>query len=130
MRWMITLICAAALLGVHAGCNSDTGPRKYDISGTVKFEGKDVLEGEIVFQPQNPSLGAEGGAIKDGKYEMKAKEGVNQVQVRATRVVPGKKGPLGEDWVEQYIPEKFNDQTTLSADVGAGKVKHDFDLKN
>ncbi|MCC6511902.1 MAG: hypothetical protein IT423_22580 [Pirellulaceae bacterium] len=129
MRWMTTLICAVALLSVQAGCNTEKGPRKYDISGTVKFDGQDIVEGEIVFQPQNESIGAEGGVIKDGRYSMKAREGVNQVQVRATRVVPGKKGPLGEDWVEQFIPEQYNDQSTLTAEVGSGKTKHDFDMK-
>ena len=36
---------------------------------------------------------------------------------------------MGEDWVEQFIPEQFNEQTTLSAEVGPGKIKHDFELK-
>ena len=117
------------LLGFLAGCSSETGPRKYDVSGTVKFDGKDVAEGEIIFQSDNPSIAAEGGMIKGGKYTLKAREGKNKVEIRATQVVPGKNGPMGEDWVEQFVPEQYNEKSTLTAEVGSGKTKHDFDLK-
>lgn len=115
------------LLGLFVGCG-ESGPKKYDVSGTIKMDGKEVTEGEIVFESDNPSFGPEGGPIKDGKYTAKAHEGNNKVQIRATRVVPGKKGPLGEDWVEQYIPENYNEKTTLSVVVGSGKTQHDFNL--
>ena len=45
------------------------------------------------------------------------------------RPVPGKKGLMGEDAVEQYIPKQYNEETTLSADVARGKTEHNFDLK-
>jgi hypothetical protein len=124
--------CCAALLalgiGFAAGCGQP-GPKMMEVSGTVKFDGKDVADGDITFVPENQSVGGEGGKIKDGKYTLKVKEGKNKVQIMATREVPGKKGPMGEDLVEQYIPEKYNDQTTLTADVGPGKTEHNFDLK-
>jgi hypothetical protein len=50
------------------------------------------------------------------------------VQIRGTRIIAGKKGPMGEDWVDAFVPKKYNDKTTLTADVGAGKTQHDFDL--
>ena len=129
MRSIRASIAIVFLLGLAVGCG-ESGPKKYDVSGTIKMDGKEVTEGEIVFQSTNPSYGPEGGTIKDGKYTAKAHEGNNKVEIRATRVVPGKKGPLGEDWVEQYIPPTYNEKSTLSADVGSGKTKHDFDLKN
>ncbi len=129
MRLKIVTVFAAGLLALVVGCSNEVGPKKYDVSGTVKVDGKEVAEGEIIFQSDDQSVGAEGGTIKNGKYATKAREGKNKVQIRATRVVPGKKGPMGEDWVEQFIPEQFNEQSTLSAEVGPGKTKHDFELK-
>ncbi len=123
------LLGLAGLLGLIVGCSNEVGPKKYDVSGTVKVDGTEVAEGEIVFQSDNQSIGAEGGMIKDGKYALKAREGKNKVQIRATRIVPGKKGPMGEDWVEQFVPDQYNEKSTLSAEVSSGKTKHNFELK-
>ena len=128
MRLKIVAMFAVGLLGLVVGCSNEVGPKKYDVSGAVKVDGKEVAEGEIIFQSDDKSVGAEGGAIKDGKYALKAREGKNKVEIRATRIVPGKKGPMGEDWVEQFIPEQYNEKSTLTAEVGSGKTKHDFEL--
>lgn len=122
------ILFAVGILGFAVGCGGEPGPRKYEITGTVKFDGKEIATGDIMFVPENKSIGAEGGKIENGKYTMKAREGKNRVEIRATRTVPGKKGPMGEDWVEQFIPDQFNEKSKLSADVGSGKTTHDFDL--
>ncbi len=113
---------------VAAGCGKSS-PKLHDVNGTVKFDGQDVAEGDITFIPEDKSVGAEGGKIKAGRYTLKVKEGKNKVQILANRLIPGKKGPMGEDAVEPYIPEKYNDKTELTADVAAGKTTHNFDLK-
>src|SRR6185437_14801065 len=105
------ICCLAAVVLVLAGCG-EPGPRKYKVSGTVRYDGQMVADGDVIFIPEDKSVGPEGGKIKDGKYSLMAREGKNQVQLRASRVVPGKKGPMGEDWVESYLPEKYNDKTT------------------
>ena len=125
-RWVF-LAGLVALLLAGAGCGQ-SGPKKLDVSGTVKYDGQEVTEGFITFFPEDKNIGPEAGPIKDGRYTAKAVEGKNKVQITATRPVPGKKGPMGEDFVEQYIPEKYNTQTTLSAEVGSGKTEHNFDL--
>jgi hypothetical protein len=127
-RWLFAPLLGA-LLGAIAGCGG-SGPKKFDVSGTVTFDGVPVADGDLTFTPEDKSRGAEGGKIKDGKYTMKAHEGKNKIQIIATRIVPGKKGAMGEDFIEQYIPAKFNEKSDLSADVGAGKTEHNFDLKN
>ena len=118
------LLLSFALVGCGKG-----GPGKRDVTGTVKFDGQDVADGDIVFTPDDKSVGAEGGKIKDGKYTIKARDGKNKVEVRATRLVPGKKGPMGEDASEMYVPEKYNLKTELTADISADKTEHNFDLK-
>jgi len=120
-------LAAIGVLAMLQGCGS-SGPRVLDVKGTVQYDGKPVAEGDITFLPENEAIGGEGGKIKDGKYAMKVKEGKNKVRITASQVVPGKKGPMGEDWVEQFMPAKYNDSTTLSADVATGKTQHDFNL--
>jgi hypothetical protein len=118
----------AGLILAVSGCGK-SGPSKLDVSGTVKYDGQEVTEGFITFFPEDKSVGPEAGPIKDGKYTAKVREGKNKVQIQANRPVPGKKGPMGEQAVEQYIPKQYNEETTLTADVGSGKTQHDFDLK-
>jgi hypothetical protein len=128
---MSRLLAATALAGLILGAGGcgKSGPKIYDVSGTVKYEGQDISEGDIIFFPEDKSVGPEAGKIKDGKYTAKAREGKNKVYIQASRTVPGKKGPMGEDFVETYIPKKYNDDSTLNADVGSGKTEHTFDLK-
>ena len=57
------------------GCGGSDGPKRYDLSGTVTFDGKPIPAGSIIFQP-NASAGNSGpqGAaeIRDGKYDTSA----------------------------------------------------------
>ncbi len=128
---MIRFCSFGVLVGLvvaAAGCGKPAAT-KLDVSGTVKYDGQDVAEGYITFVPGDKSVGPEAGPIKDGKYTAKVVSGKNTVKIQATRTVPGKKGPMGEDFVEQYIPEKYNDKTELDADIAVGKTTHNFDLK-
>ena len=118
----------ATLVLALTGCGS-SGPKKFDVTGTVKYDGKDVEDGFITFTPDDKTVGPEAGPIKNGKYTVKANGGKNKVKIQANRLVPGKKGPMGEDAIEPYIPTKYNDSTTLEVDIGAGKTEHNFDLK-
>ncbi len=129
MRAWFGVAAAAALAAGLTGCG-DSGPKKLAVSGSVQFDGKDVPEGDILFVPEARGVGPEGGKIKDGKYTASVPEGKYKVEVTATRVVPGKKGPMGtEDLLEDYIPAKYNQKTELTAEVSGGKTTHDFPLK-
>lgn len=109
------------------GC--DSGPRLYDITGKVSFDGVSVAKGDITLRPENPTTAPQGAMIKEGSFQMKANEGKYKVEIISTRVVPGKKGPMGEDAIEEFIPEKYNLQTTLSAEVkSSGKNELLFEL--
>jgi hypothetical protein len=124
----ITIVAGLfGLLAAAAGCGDGKG-KKYDVSGAVSYDGQDVADGDIVFVPEDKTVSPEGGKIKDGKYTAKVPAGKCRVEIRGNRTVPGKKGPMGEDFVESYIPEKYNVKSTLSAEVGSGKTTHDFKL--
>jgi len=71
--WGLVAVCLAA-----AGC-SKSGPPRYQLSGTVKFDGKPIPVGFIYFNPDTtkgnsgPGSGAE---IKNGAYSTPAGGGV------------------------------------------------------
>jgi hypothetical protein len=126
---------AAAAVALAGGCSPGVGA--YEVEGSVTLDGAPLTEGDIVFQPEDPKIGPEGGKIKDGRYKMKAKAGANKVEIRAVRAVPGKTTPSAagpgappDPVLESIVPEKYNNTTELKADVGAGKTKHDFTLKS
>lgn len=58
------------------GWNSDTGPERFDVSGTVTFDGIPIPRGTIVFSPDQSkgNSGPQGAAeISDGKYDTSTK---------------------------------------------------------
>lgn len=122
--WLWAMSAAAALLG--GGCGS--GVQMYEVTGAVTFEGRPVPAGDIIFKPEDASLGAESGKIQGGRYSARVKGGKNRVEIRAVREVPGKKGPMGEPLLEDYLPEAYNEKTKLTADVGPGRTSFDFPL--
>jgi hypothetical protein len=112
------------------GCTR-AGPKTYEVSGAVTFNGQPVSKGGITFLPSDKSHTPQGSTIEDGTYKLRAEAGSYRVQITATRTIPGKKvkGPSGEtDAVEQYIPDNYNKQTTLNAEVKADKNQLDFPL--
>ena len=96
----------AGLLAV-SGCSKGL----HEVTGTVKFDGKPVPEGDIIFIPDDKAQGPEAGKIKDGKYTVHAKPGPSHVKITANREVPGEKGPMGEPKREDYVPKKYNEET-------------------
>lgn len=131
-RHLILGSLMTAVLAV-AGCGSgDGGPAKYKVTGTVTFNGQNVSDGQIIFTPTENGMGPEAGFIKDGKYSVMSKGGKQKVSITASREVPGKtqsdfKGgtvPL----LESYIPEKYNKNTELVAEVKNGSNSVDFKL--
>lgn len=67
----IYLTAVAGCVLLFAGCGGNRGPERYSLTGQVKFEGKPVPHGFIMFTPDK-SKGNEGPAtgapIVDGKY--------------------------------------------------------------
>lgn len=127
MRQCLRLIgLAAILLLAGPGCGQES--KFHQVDGTVTWNGAAVADGEIIFIPEEKEFGADASKIKDGKYSLKAREGKKRVEIRATRPVPGKLGPMGEPAIEDFIPEEYNDKSTLSADISKDKKNFDFPL--
>jgi hypothetical protein len=137
----MTVVRMALLLGVvsmlvSAGCR-DKGPRLYSVSGNVSFNGKPIEMGEITFAPVGGAGRPDSAVISNGNYQVKVTEGSKIIKVSAVSTDPELVGPPPPDMPpggfnppREYIPERFNEQSTLTAQVEAknGQV-FDFDLK-
>jgi hypothetical protein len=120
-----------------AGCAAD-GPKRYAVSGEVKLRGQPLDHGAVTFLPEDPALGANGGAvIKNGRYSIPAQNGLlpGRYKVIITSAdrsgvidpdaLPGPAGPLPKD----RINPRYNAQTTLTAEVKAdGPNTFNFDV--
>jgi hypothetical protein len=129
---MLRSLCSLALLAVPLvalGCSS--GPRMHKVMGNVTYNGKPVEEGDILFVPTTKSLGPDPGKIKNGRFEFLAKEGTHRVEISASRILPGgAKGAGGEPVAEEYLPERYNTASDLTAHVQAsGPNQFEFKLE-
>lgn len=127
----IPAACAAV---AAPGC----GPGGSPVSGAVSFDDAPVENGTISFVPADGKGPTFGGVIEAGRYAVVAPTpGAKVVRVSAVRptgrTLPpdplvGETAPVDE--IAAYIPEQYNDQSTLTCDVVAGPNKFDFHLKS
>ena len=71
-------LCIFFFLLMSFGCSRNSGPERYDLSGSITFDGKPVPAGYIMLAPDK-SKGNEGpgtsAEIKDGLYRTRPHEG-------------------------------------------------------
>lgn len=129
----LTLLVASFILGCSGG--------QAIVEGQVTFDGQPVEQGTIVFEPVDGTGAVAGGTIQNGKYRLGAEEqltpGNKLVRIKAMRATGQKikAGPPAPDdamvdEVQQYIPPHYNEQSTLTAEVAAGKSTKDFELRS
>lgn len=135
----------ASLIPVLSGCGSEPGPARAAVEGVVTLDGQNLAAGVIRFIPAEGNSGpAAGAVIKDGVYRLAEGEGPvigrQRVEIEATdhlgfeaddeqayaSAVTERKGkPLPKN----PVPDKYNRQSTLVADIKADDVnKNDFAL--
>jgi hypothetical protein len=124
---------AAALLSGCSGAGGDV-----EVTGSVTLNGQPVGSGNealIRFVPTAGKGTAADGFVDAGSYRVRVPPGAYKVEITWNRPTgkklarKGVKGPgAEEDEVVAEIPAKYNTATTLTADVSAGKAKHDFPL--
>ena len=76
MRWKAGAL-GLLMLVLIVGCG-ESGQERHRVSGTVKFDGKDIPYGEVLITPddEKKNSGAQGIApIRDGKYDTSATGG-------------------------------------------------------
>jgi hypothetical protein len=105
------------------GC-TDAGSRTYVVSGTVTLDGQPLEDGDIYFYPLDPNVRADAGKIKHGRFAFRTTAGAKRVEIVASRLVPGKRTPMGGPVREQFLPPRYNTATTLTADVSPTGDNH------
>jgi len=136
-QWLVASFTSAVLLLPLAltGCGSSAdGQELIRVKGSVTFEGIPVEEGRILFRMANGDQKAFSAEIKQGNYVIEAAPGKSVVEITTSRFTgeydtsnpDDPPQPIGE----MYIPEIYNSQTTLTADLStASDNTLPFDLK-
>lgn len=151
-RTVLGLLAGAFLVCGFSGCGE--GGSAATLSGTVKYAGEPVAEGNIRLLAVEGTPGAGASAkIIDGKYSLSGedlKSGKHQVVIfgyRGTGQMIEDEGAepdsVGEDDAgegdaaeggpveerEQYIPDKYNRDATEMLDLTAGENTKNYDLQ-
>lgn len=129
----IGLIGLLALCLLSLGC-SKQDPNRGQVTGTVEVDGQPAAAGAIAFTPIDGNTAGTGGDIVDGRYAVNANLGPSKVAINIPKVVGERKlydtpdSPV-RPVVEESLPPKYNDQTTLTFDVKPGPNEQNFSLK-
>ncbi|MFQ3592433.1 MAG: hypothetical protein SNJ82_04480 [Gemmataceae bacterium] len=132
MRWLVFLsfLLGVTLLGCGEGKKT---PPRVKVSGNVKYDGKAIQSGKIVFESMTPGEIPDPLTITAGLYEGEVAAGKKKVRIygfKAGKPYP-KDTPGGEgvNVQENFVPAKYNAETELAKDVSApGPHSFDFDL--
>jgi len=114
-RYFFGLLLCLCLL---AGCTGKKVEKMVAVSGTVKLDGKPLDDGTITFvgdpgtQPHNLTItnGAFNGEVRVGKVKV-------EIRAYETKKAPATATGGATETKDNYLPEKFNTKTTLTAEV-------------
>ena len=124
----VALALLTALLTLPlGGCGSGDRPTLGKVHGRVTLDGKPLAHVGIVFQPQEVGGRDSSGVTNaDGEYVLKyirdelgAAIGKNKVKISKQRT---------PDPATETLPLRYNQQTTLTAEVKPGENEIPFDL--
>lgn len=121
---ILTLVPLLLSLGMFAGCSSGDG--KVDVSGTVKWNGSPLENGKITFL--EPGKSSESADIVNGLFKIRSTPGEKKVGITAFRKVQVNDGRDGESKDHQYLPVKYNEQSTLLTTIESGGNPLEFVL--
>jgi len=115
---MLLVAGSANLVGCGGG--TPTGPRTYPVVGTVSYTGEPLKEAELLIRSADGKH-ATGTRVTDGKFQMRVPAGASIIEITAMRDIPGefREENPGERVAvrEQFIPAKYNTESTLRLEV-------------
>lgn len=131
----LLMLCCMLSSVLLVGCGGDG---RLEVIGKVSVDGKPVEYGSISFKPINQTKGPTAGAtIREGSYEVSADKGLfpgdYRVEIVAIRTVNKKSvdmvtGEVLSQRQERFLPPKYNDESELTVEIGAGNAPYDFEL--
>lgn len=141
----IALTAAALTAAAFSGCAGGSADDldRQNVYGNVTLDGAPLAKGIISFDPAEGSPGtvSAGGVVTDGSYNIDRAHGLTPGKYRVSiksaghddgidpTAAPGAPPPRKKA-AKDPIPAEYNTQSTLTAEVGSGATKVDFDLKS
>ena len=125
-------LCLVWCAVVVYGCGSGTEIDRFPVTGTVTLDGAPLDNGTI--RLLDPNGGADGGAIANGTFSLRATAGSKRVEIEATqestKEVEGKEG-TGITQIEHLVPAQYNRNSSLTAEISADEPNElEFELKS
>lgn len=125
-RYFGFAVLLSVMVVAVGGCG--TGDGKVSVTGTVTFDGNPMPDGYVTLTPEGGGTPA-AGPIHDGKFILSATPGNHRVEIEASRFVGPKNPIMGLQPREQYVPARYNSETTLREEVTSqGPNVLDFSL--
>jgi hypothetical protein len=136
MNRRTTVLGFTALFGlVFLGCSDATGGR-YEVSGSVTFNGQPLDQGVVMFVGVDQDKTQASAMVTNGKYQIPKAQGLVPGKYRVAISAPDGKsptdrdaapGPTGNFTSKDRIPPKYNTESTLEVEVKSGaENKFDF----
>ena len=117
---LVFIACCCAL-----GCGGSDGPPLGRVRGVVTLDGA-PLEGALVrFDPVEPARASRGMTDSAGRYTLVYLRDIEGAVVGGHRVTIA---TAGEAASPERLPTRYNQATTLTAEVTRGRNRHDFNL--
>jgi len=121
------------VLGWLSGCGGEVAST---VHGKVTLDGEPVSGGNIVFLPSGSSSRKAAAAIEQGGYALAPTDalppGEYRVEIRwpkpTGRKIASADPGMQADETREVIPAKYNDNSTLTVEIGGGDVEKDFML--
>lgn len=140
MNRIVRSLSAIALLGTLAGCSQGVKTNYdsqawYEVSGVITLDGQ-PLSGAYVKFVGDDQISASAVTDSNGHYRLAFDSqqsgitpGSKKVQIRTNYQIEESTASEGDGQKTiEKLPARYHDETTLVADVGAGKTEFDYAL--
>jgi hypothetical protein len=120
------LVLAAVLLG--GGCNRNENLA--DVTGVITLDGKPLEDALVVFSPRQGGTTSYGRTGADGAYRLYFNDHTpgGWLGENVVRISTGDVDATGEGGKPERVPVQYNQRSTLTALVKAGRNTFDFEL--
>jgi len=131
-RFLCFSVSVPAALVLLIGCGGSGGRKP--ITGMITFQKQPLDQGRIEFHPDGGEATMAGAVIEKGKYEIPAGKGLMpgtyKVAIYSSTAAPSTDQLPGEPPVyKERIPAKYNEATTLKAEIkDGGPSQFNFEL--
>ena len=137
IRRLFFSLSVIAIATFITGCSSnESGPKLLQVTGTVTLDGQPIPEANILFKDPNGENKSYFASVKEGSFSTKIEAGKRIAIISANRqskdkMVDNAEGTGKEPAMEQYLPAKYNEKSTLEIEVKPdSENQFPFDLKS